>query len=59
VNGYYCRTCADVALAKRGVDPARSKQEELESLRRPTIELGDNRPSAPGSELGSRLNVFA
>ena len=25
VNGYYCRTCADEALAKRNIDPARPK----------------------------------
>lgn len=25
VNGYYCRTCADVDLAKRFIDPARPK----------------------------------
>lgn len=25
VNGYQCRTCADVSVAKRGIDPAHPK----------------------------------
>jgi hypothetical protein len=27
VNGYVCRNCTDVALAKRGVDPAKPKED--------------------------------
>ena len=25
VNGYFCRNCADVELAKKGIDPAHPK----------------------------------
>ena len=27
VNGYFCRNCADVELAKRGMDPAKPNRE--------------------------------
>jgi len=29
VNGYVCRDCADVALAKRNIDPAHPKDDPL------------------------------
>ena len=27
VNGYFCRNCADVELAKKGMDPAKPNRE--------------------------------
>lgn len=30
VNGFYCRDCADVSLAKRGEDPARAAKSKLD-----------------------------
>ena len=33
VNGYLCRDCADVELAKRGIDPAHPKKEPQKSER--------------------------
>jgi hypothetical protein len=64
VNGYYCRNCADVELAKRGMDPARPDREYAggevyvppPELTRP--ELGVNQPEQSGA-LGTRLNLFA
>ena len=32
VNGFPCRDCADVAVAKRGVDPSLSKAEQRDAL---------------------------
>jgi hypothetical protein len=29
VNGYACRNCKDVSLAKRGVDPSRPQEDPL------------------------------
>jgi hypothetical protein len=64
INGYNCRTCADVALARRGLDPARSVEaqriETEEKGRREAVRvLGQNQPGAPGAPLGSRLDVLA
>jgi hypothetical protein len=66
VNGYYCRDCAEVELAKKGIDPARSKRAmsgadatdsaEVKNGSRP--ELGVNRAS-PSGDVGSRLNLYA
>jgi hypothetical protein len=58
VNGYYCRSCADVELAKRGIDPARPGDGvHVEREARGPV-LGTNAPE-PGTSLGSRLNVYA
>jgi hypothetical protein len=59
VNGYYCGTCADVELAKRGIDPARPGDgvRGEQEARGPV--LGANAPEPAGSSLGSRLNVYA
>jgi hypothetical protein len=58
VNGYYCRTCADEELAKRGVDPADPAAVRVErGAQRPS--LGENAPGPAGSSLGGRLNVYA
>jgi hypothetical protein len=64
INGYNCRTCADVALAQRGLDPTRSVEsqriETEEKGRRETVRaLGQNQPGAPGAALGSRLDLLA
>jgi hypothetical protein len=64
INGYNCRTCADVAIAQRGLDPARSVEaqriEAAEKGRREAARaLGQNQPGAPGALLGSRLDVLA
>lgn len=66
VNGYYCRNCADVELAKRGMDPAKPNREysggevyvppSAESKLK--LELGVNAPDRDGP-LGTRLNLHA
>lgn len=64
VNGYACRNCADVELAKRGIDPAHADRplagsevyvspEEAERNR-----YGRVLPLQEG-QLGSRLNLLA
>jgi len=61
VNGYVCRNCADVELAKRGLDPAHPQRafRGSEAFAEPvTEELGENRPTSSG-EIGTRLNVLA
>jgi hypothetical protein len=61
VNGYWCRNCADVELAKHRIDPAHP-QRELSGgevyVPPPREELGVNRPVAEG-EIGTRLNLKA
>jgi hypothetical protein len=58
VNGYYCRSCADEELAKRGVDPADPAGARGEKgTRGPS--LGENAPLPAGSSLGGHLNVYA
>jgi hypothetical protein len=61
VNGYYCRTCADVALAKRGVDPARPREPGKGDARDgpSAVVLGQNQPAPDGSLLGSKLDLRA
>jgi hypothetical protein len=63
VNGYYCRNCADVELAKRGMDPAHPGREYSggEVYVPPSAEdkrLGVNAPELSGA-LGTRLNLHA
>jgi hypothetical protein len=51
VNGYVCRNCTDVGLAKRGVDPAHP-HDPPHALRRPDGAAAD--PStAPGSDAAA------
>jgi hypothetical protein len=60
VNGYFCRNCADVELAKRGIDPAHPKKafHGSEAFAPPDPdELGENRPLTSGP-VGTRLNVL-
>jgi hypothetical protein len=52
VNGYVCHSCADVSLAKKGVDPARPKDgpeaapaADAPPERAPAVTLG----GAPGT----------
>jgi hypothetical protein len=64
VNGFYCRNCADVELAKKGMDPAHPGREYAggEVYVPPSAddrkELGVNRPDPNGS-VGTRLNLHA
>jgi hypothetical protein len=58
VNGYYCRSCADVELAKRRIDPMRPGDGVHVEREAPGPVLGANAPE-PGTSLGSRLNVYA
>jgi hypothetical protein len=67
VNGYYCRTCADVELAKKGLDPAHPRREVSggEVYVPPPkhdpfeIALGKNQPTPNDAGLGTRLNLHA
>ena len=64
VNGFYCRNCADVELAKKGLDPAHPGREysggegyippSADSLK----QLGVNQPERDGA-VGTRLNLHA
>ena len=66
VNGYYCRDCAEVELAKKGIDPAEAKRatngetpgaaHDGNGRREPS--LGVNRVNASG-DVGTRLDLFA
>ncbi|MEZ4225716.1 MAG: hypothetical protein R3B13_32490 [Polyangiaceae bacterium] len=65
VNGYMCRNCADVELAKRGIDPAHPDRQwsggEVfvpDPGRDSRYNLGVNQPE-PGSTLGSKLKIYA
>ena len=61
VNGFACRTCADVELAKQGIDPAHSERRFSPPAPTPDAsnpELGINEPLETGT-LGAALNLFA
>ena len=64
VNGHFCRNCADVELAKKGMDPAKPNREYSggEVYIPPSAEsktkLGVNAPEKDGP-LGTRLNLHA
>jgi hypothetical protein len=64
VNGYYCRNCADVELAKKGMNPAHPGKEYSggEVYVPPSADskarLGLNAPEKDGP-LGTRLNLHA
>ena len=64
VNGYYCRNCADVELAKKGMNPAHPGKEYAggEVYVPPSadskLRLGLNAPEKDGP-LGTRLNLHA
>jgi hypothetical protein len=65
VNGFYCRNCADVELAKKGMDPAHPGREYAggEVYVPPSADdktrLGVNAPDKTGGALGTRLNLHA
>jgi len=65
VNGFYCRNCADVELAKKGMDPAHPGREYSggEVYVPPSADskhpLGINQPEKDGGALGTRLNLHA
>ena len=64
VNGFYCRNCADVELAKKGMNPAHPGREYAggEVYIPPSADskpaLGVNQPEKAGA-LGTRLNLHA
>ena len=74
VNGYVCRDCTDVSLAKRGVDPAHppdkpgaaDAKDDTKNSRNPgdpaaaasPTPLGANQPLANGPR-GTVLNLLA
>ena len=64
VNGFYCRNCADVELAKKGMDPAHPGREYSggEVYIPPSADkqqqLGVNQPEEAGT-VGTRLNLHA
>ena len=64
VNGFYCRNCADVELAKNGMNPAHPGREYSggEVYIPPPADdprqLGVNRPEKDGP-VGTRLNLHA
>ena len=64
VNGYFCRNCADVELAKKGIDPAHPTRAYTggEVYVPPSAErqrrLGLNEPEKSG-QVGTRLNLLA
>lgn len=64
VNGYRCESCADVAFAKRGLDPLKGNQspyqraQEQANKQGLTVQpLGVNQPRATGS-VGTNLNIL-
>lgn len=64
VNGYRCESCADVALAKRGLDPAKGNQSPFERAQEDATKagltvqpLGVNQPLATGVR-GTVLNIL-
>lgn len=59
INGYYCRDCADVALAKRGLDPTHPERDEQARRTEASKRLGENQPGPAGADVGSRLNLYA
>ncbi len=66
VNGYFCRNCADEELAKRGLDPARPKNELSGSevyvpppeQNPKELTLGVNQPEKSG-EIGRKVKLYA
>lgn len=64
VNGYRCESCADVALAKRGLDPAKGNQSPFERAQEEAAKagltvqpLGVNQPLTVGIR-GTVLNIL-
>lgn len=55
VNGYPCRDCADVALAKRNIDPAKPRQ----AIGPPSAEAAAQQPTSPAPDPRRLLDVLA
>jgi hypothetical protein len=64
VNGYFCRNCADVELAKKGMDPAHPGREYsggevyVPPPADPQDQLGPKALEKDG-HVGTRLNLSA
>jgi hypothetical protein len=64
VNGYFCRNCADVELAKKGMDPAHPGREYsggevyVPPSADPKDQLGPKALEKDGA-VGTRLNLSA
>ncbi len=56
VNGYPCRDCADVALAKRNIDPAKPRQAIGPSS---AEAAAAQQPTSPAPGPRRLLDVFA
>jgi len=48
VNGYVCRDCTDVSLAKRGVDPAHPPGKPGAADAKDDTKNGGRKPGSPG-----------
>ncbi|HET8939995.1 MAG TPA: hypothetical protein VFN67_41425 [Polyangiales bacterium] len=61
VNGYVCRDCSDVALAKKGVDPAQPERARtgVERTVEARPEPGTLGALADRGDVGTRLHVVA
>jgi hypothetical protein len=62
VNGYICRNCTDIDLAKKGVDPAHPPNKfdptaEAKKAGAKVAADGVNRPVASGT-LGTQVNLL-
>ncbi|MGA0599653.1 hypothetical protein ACO2Q3_03005 [Caulobacter sp. KR2-114] len=59
VNGYVCRTCCDVDLAKRGVDPAHPKDDPKNPAYDPAKAAADKAKDGhgPAFQLGGALKA--
>jgi hypothetical protein len=61
VNGFYCRNCADVELAKKGMDPAHPGREYSggEVYTPPSADSKQPLGVNQAGPLGTRLNLHA
>ena len=57
VNGYACLDCADVAQAKRGIDPAQRQAGDLKAADREA--LARTPPPSPDPARGRALDLQA
>ena len=56
VNGYLCLNCADIALAKKGVDPAKPRDDPANPAYDPDQAKADHGPAFQLSGLLARYN---
>ena len=73
VNGYFCQNCADELLAKKGLDPAKVKQDGATAVQASErgqdgrklaagstpkqTEYGVNQPD-PSRDVGARVSLY-